>query len=50
MAENEVTADEATRRKWERYRYDVQLEAPDSTFGGDPYLMVVKRKDGKEDE
>lgn len=50
------TANALVREKVERLRrvlsvrYDVQLETPDSTFGGDPYLMVVKRKDGKEDE
>lgn len=31
-------------------RYVVQLEIPDATFGGDPYLMVAKREEENEDE
>lgn len=31
-------------------RYVVQLETPDATFGGDPYLMVTKREEEEEDE
>lgn len=30
-------------------RYDVRLEEPDVTFGGDPYLLVSKREDDEDE-